>query len=138
MPITPVPFELSADDFDRIQRDFPNTGKNADVGKAAVEIVKCYYLSLDNNAGFRNGPGGSDIEIEVRGVPEVEIKGTAKSDIDWNSLRVSSEDCHRLLENGMRIIRVCGIGGQRVLLYYLTHGVDFVMVPEPRWRIQRL
>ncbi len=137
----PVPFEflLNDDDFQIVSKVHSKIGHNGSISKAAVEIVKCYYRSLNPKVIFDKGIQGSDIKITIDGSSECfEIKGTEKDDIDWTSLRVSSNQSHDLLVGGLRIIRVCGVGQRLVQLYYLQHGRDFTLVEEPRWRIQRL
>ena len=117
---------------------YPNTGKNSDVGKLAVEIAKLYFLSTDETAIFITNKNGVDLSTAINGVIEnYEIKGTADKNISWNKLKVSSQNCHDHLVNGMTLIRITNIGSTEMTFYFLKHSEDFELVPEPRWSVIR-
>lgn len=117
---------------------YPNTGKNSDVGKLAVEIAKLYFLSLNDKTTFTTNKNRIDLSISVNGTIEhYEIKGTADKSISWNKLKVSSPNSHDHLVNGMTLIRITNIGSTEMTLYFLKHNEDFELVPEPRWSIIR-
>lgn len=134
-----VEFQLSDRDFQLVNAVYTKVGHNGSIGKAAIEIVKCFYSQLYGQVKFSKGLPGSDIKIEIGGTAECfEVKGTEKLGVDWPSLRVSSNQSYHLLCSGTRLIRVCGVGGRNIKLVYLKHGEDFNLIPEPRWRVQKI
>lgn len=133
------PFKLSQQQFDRIKRNYPNTGKNSHIGHSAEMIVKFYFESNYVDVTFPHGVDGADITITYDGKTEnFEIKGTADSNISWSKLKVSSKACHDALVSGMTMIRVTNIGQKNVELHFLKYGEDFTLVPEDRWAIKRI
>ncbi len=117
---------------------YPNTGKNSDVGKLAIEIAKLYFLSINDTTTFITNKNGIDLSTSINGISEnYEIKGTTDNNISWNKLKVSSQNCHDLLVNGMTLIRITNIGSTEMTFYFLKHTEDFELVPEPRWSVIR-
>ncbi|MBK7442047.1 MAG: hypothetical protein IPI65_11040 [Bacteroidetes bacterium] len=112
--------------------------KKSGVGKLAVEIAKLYFFSINGTTTFITNRNGIDLSTSINGVVEnYEIKGTADNSISWNKLKVSSQNCHDHLLNGMTLIRITNIGSTEMTFYFLTHSKDFEMVPEPRWSVIR-
>jgi hypothetical protein len=132
-------FEVNPEQLEQLLRDYPNMGKNSHVGNIAVKIVELYFLSIDPNAQFTTGRKGADLIVTYNGITEpFEIKGTVDKDIAWTKLKVSSNDCYNALINGMRLIRVTNIGETKMVLHFMRHGEDFVLVPEARWAVKRI
>lgn len=118
---------------------YPNLGKNSDVGKYSIEIVKLYFLSKNPSTKFSVCKGGGDLEIETADdFEEFEVKGTVDENICFQKLKVSSTDCHNSLVSGMTLIRVTSIGQLSMKLHFMKHGVDFVLVPEVRWSVKSI
>ena len=131
-------FSITQDQLDGLLTLYPNTGKNSDVGKLAIEIAKLYFLSINDMTSFITNRNGIDLSISINGVVEnYEIKGTTDNNISWNKLKVSSQNCHDHLLNGMTLIRITNIGSTEMTFYFLTHSEDFELVPEPRWSVIR-
>lgn len=131
-------FSITQDQLDGLLTLYPNTGKNSDVGKLAIEIAKLYFLSINDMTSFITNRNGIDLSISINGVVEnYEIKGTTDNNISWNKLKVSSQNCHDHLVNGMTLIRITNIGSTEMTFYFLTHSEDFELVPEPRWSVIR-
>lgn len=136
--MTTTNFSITQDQLNFFLTLYPNTGKNSDVGKLAVEIAKLYFLSINDSTTFITNRNGIDLSISKNGIVEnFEIKGTSDNNISWNKLKVSSQNCHDYLVNGMRLIRITNIGSTEITLYFLTYFEDFELVPEPRWSIIR-
>lgn len=132
-------FELPSDIWENLKRTYPNLGKNRDVGMIAVEIVRQYFLSIDPAANFQSGTKGADLIVTHNNITEqFEIKGTTDIGIAWTKLKVSSQNCHDALVNGMTLIRVTGIGDLKVKLHFLQHGKDFTLVREDRWAVRKI
>ena len=104
-------FSINQDQLKDLLTLYPNTGKNSDVGKLAVELAKLYFLSINGSTTFITNKNGIDLSATINGVVEnFEIKGTADNSIAWNKLKVSSQNCHDLLINGMTLIRITNVG----------------------------
>lgn len=132
-------FEISEEKLAKLLNMFPNMGKNGDVGKLAVEVVKEYFLSLDSNTSIQQGKNGIDIQVTSSGVTQnFEVKGTADPSIAWSKLKVSSQDCYNLLANGMKLIRVTNVGKTNLTLHFMEYGKDFTLKEEPRWAVKEL
>jgi hypothetical protein len=104
----------------------------------AVEICKHYFRQENEAVEFAENPiNGVDLEIRFpRQQPlQIEIKGTKARGIAPNQLRVSSEHSFQLLSQGMPLYRVSNVNERNVTIYVLRSPNDFVMTPEPRWRI---
>lgn len=134
-----VHFELSEDDFNRLNEAYPNRKSNHDIGNFGVQVVKLYLESIDY----------SDIIIEKSGVDiqgtlnntvvMFEVKSTVKPEISYDCLKVSSpKDYKSLTEDNLEIIRVCNVGQKTLDLHFLKYGIDYILVVEPRWRLQKI
>jgi len=131
-------FSITQDQLNSLLTFYPNTGKNSDVGKLAVEIAKLYFLSTADTATFITNRKGIDLSTTINEVVEnYEIKGTADKNISWNKLKVSSQNCHDHLVNGMTLIRITNIGSTEMIFHFLKHNEDFELIPEPRWSVIR-
>lgn len=136
--MTTQDFIITQEQLTDLLKRYPNTGKNSDVGKLAVEIAKLYFLSLNDKTTFTTNKNRIDLSISVNEtIGHYEIKGTADKSISWNKLKVSSQNSHDHLVSGMTLIRITNIGSTEMTLYFLKHNEDFELVPEPRWSIIR-
>jgi hypothetical protein len=114
-------------------------GKNSDIGKMAVEVVKLYFKSLDSMVEFQIGKNGADITVYLDGKKtDYEVKGTQDATIAFSKLKVSSQPCHDALINGMELIRVTNIRNSDMKISFLKHGIDFQLVEEPRWAVKKI
>ena len=130
-----IKFTISKQDFKRLQKTYHNRGKNSHVGKYGIEVGKLYLRSL----------GGQQIATEIDSVDlqaqldgntiKYEVKATADAKIAFSKLKVSSKVNHKMLIQGMEIMRICKIGQQTVDIYFLKYGKDFTLKEEPRWRL---
>jgi hypothetical protein len=135
--MTSYDFEITPDQLQTLLTSYPNLGKNSHVGNIAVKVVELFFLARDPGATFRLGAKGADIEVNTEGrIERFEIKGTADKDISWAKLKVSSQDCYQCLVEGMRLIRVTGIGATRMKIHFLKYGEDFTLVPETRYAVK--
>ena len=50
--MTTVNFSISDEQLNELLSLYPNTGKNSDVGKLAVEVAKLYFLKLNAMTSF--------------------------------------------------------------------------------------
>lgn len=133
-----IDFSIPQEKLDSLIRETKD-GKNSDIGKLAVEIVKLYFSSIDAGVTFLPGKKGADITVISNAVEtSYEVKGTQDPNISFVKLKVSSQACHDALVNGMELIRVTNIRGNYIKLHFLKHGVDFLLVPEPRWRMKKI
>lgn len=131
-------FSITQDELKSLLSLYPNTGKNSDIGKLAVEIAKLYFLSLNEKTTFIINKNGIDLSTIINGISEnYEIKGTVDKEISWNKLKVSSQNCYNHLTNGMTLIRITNVGSTQMTIYHLNYDVDFELVPEPRWSVVR-
>lgn len=129
-------FSITQEELDILLKQYPNTGKNSDIGKFAVEIAKRYFLSINQSTTFTINRNGIDLSTNLDGIVEnYEIKGTAGNTMCWNKLKISSQYCHDQLVNGMTVIRITNIGFKDMVVYFLKHGEDFKLIPEPRWSV---
>lgn len=132
------PFTLSEEDFNRLQNKYPTVGKNSVIEKLSIEIVKLYFLSVNPLTTFKNGSKSVDLIVETMDIETpYEIKGTESVDIAYNKLKVSSQPSYDALSNGLTLLRVSNVRKRNVILYFMQYGVDFELVEEPRWRIQK-
>ena len=136
--MTTITFSISKEQLNELLTLYPNTGKNSDIGKIAIEVAKLYFLSKNEMTSFTTNKKGIDLTTEVNGLIEkYEIKGTADKDISWSKLKVSSQNCHDHLINGMTLIRITNIGSTTMTFYFLKYKEDFELIPEPRWSVVR-
>lgn len=136
--MTKYDFIITQEQLNDLLICYPNTGKNSDVGKLAVEIAKLYFLSLNDKTTFTTNKNRIDLSISVdENIEHYEVKGTADKSISWNKLKVSSQNSHDHLVNGMTLIRITNIGSTELTLYFLKYNEDFELVSEPRWSIKQ-
>jgi hypothetical protein len=129
-------FSISQEKLNNLLSSYPNTGKNSDIGHLAVEIAKLFFLNINNSAIFIENKNGVDLSVNINEVVEnFEIKGTAENNIAWNKIKVSSQNCHDHLVNGMTLLRITNIGHTEMTLYFLKYNEDFKLLPEPRWTL---
>ncbi len=134
-----IDFEITEHDLNNLKKRFPKDGKNSDIGKIAVEVIKMYFLSLDSKTMFEEHiASGSDITVISKGIKtNFEIKGTEDSKISFTKLKVSSRNSYNALVDGMLLLRITNIGNTKMKIYKLKYGVDFELVEEARWAIKR-
>ncbi len=133
-----IDFSISQQTLDTLIKETKD-GKNSDIGKMALEIVKLYFKSVDAGAEFSSGKNGADITVMSNSIEtSYEVKGTQDRNIAFAKLKVSSQACHDALVNGMEIIRVTNIRENDVKLHFLKHGVDFCLEPEARWALKKI
>ena len=69
--------------------------------------LRYFYLLVLEACGltsFTTNKKGIDLTVEVNGLVEkYEMKGTADKDISWRKLKVSSQNCHYHLVDGMTL-----------------------------------
>jgi len=132
-------YNIPIEDFNRLQSQYPNKGKNGDISKIAVEVVKLYFQAKLGTPIFKKAQAGGDIIVGINGIEkEYEIKGTEDYDLSFSKLKVSSQQCHDALEKGMLLIRVTNLRQCNVMLHFLKCGVDFTLHHEPRWSVKQL
>lgn len=132
-------FSITEEKLHQLKEQFPNLGKNSDVGKFAVEIAKLYFQQKNSMATF---PPSRDVDlyVEIDGVKTpYEIKGTTDKTIAWNKLKVSSRNCYnKLVNEDMPIMRITNIGEQDMNIYFLKYNEDFTLKSEDRWSVKEI
>lgn len=131
-------FEINQVRYDELKAKYSNAinKNNRDVGQVATEIVADYLTYKIPDSKIRAGAKGADLELVVGNkIQPLEVKGTTASTISWPKIKVSSKACHDGLVNGMTIIRVVNADTKFPKLYFLKHGRDFRLAPEPRWSV---
>ncbi len=135
----PVNSKISEEQLAGLKASYPIKGKNSDIGKMAVEMVRLYFLSQHSAIIFKPCTTGGDIITCVNDLENhYEIKGTESSDIAFSKLKVSSWHCHNALVAGMELVRVTNIGNTQVQIHFMKYGEDFQLESEPRWSVKRL
>ena len=134
-----VPFPITEAQLNTLLRGAKD-GKNSDIGKIAIEVVKLYFLSQDQDCTFKIGKRNQpDIIVTSKGKSTgYEVKGTQDADIAFDKLKVSSKFCRDELINGMEIIRVTNIRSNVMKLHFLKYGSDFTLVHEARWAVKEI
>lgn len=136
--MTTIEFKINEEQRNELLSRFPNLEKNSHVGKFAFEVAKLYFLSQDADAVFSSCTTGGDIGVMCNGkYEEFEVKGTADLGICFQKLKVSSKACHDALINGMRLIRITGIGKLDMNIHFMKHLEDFILIQEPRWAVAK-
>lgn len=137
-----VKVNLSNEEYEKLEAQFPRGEGSALIGNRAKEIVKLHFRCEDPTCRFVPPELGADLKVVFstdRPSTTLEIKGTEQSDIAWQQLKVSSEHSYRLLtEKKIPLYRVIDVFGRNPSIYILIHGVDFELAPEPRWSIKRI
>lgn len=132
-------FNIPENIYLELSEKYPNTGKNSHVGDCAIEIAKAYFISINPDCTFEVNKNRIDLTVITEGNSEkFEVKGTADNDIAYNKLKVSSQLCHDRLIAGMKMMRISGVGRQKVDIYFLKYGEDFTLKPEPRWDVKEI
>jgi hypothetical protein len=108
---------------------------------AAIEFCKVHLRRSDPGVTFMKEAGkAADLRFRRSdGIEtDIEVKGTEAVGIAWAQLKVSSQQSHDRLKDGMPLWRVAAIGSRTVKLFVMRCGDDFEMVPEPRWSVHPL
>lgn len=128
-------FSISEEELASLMKQYPNMGKNSDVGKLAVEIAKMFLKHKHENITLST-TANIDLSACIDGETyEYEIKGTTDKDIAWSKLKVSSKNCYDKLVEGMPLIRITNLGKTDMIIYTLMFEEDFVLKPEDRWAV---
>lgn len=103
-------------------------------------LIAILYLNKLGATEITIEPGGGvDIAAKIKGKNiKYEVKATTDDNVAFHKLKVSSNICKELLEEGIEIMRICKIGQSTVDIYFLKYGEHFDLVPEPRYRVRRL
>lgn len=134
--IKPITYILNLDDFKRLKKLYPNMRNNHDIGNFGVEVVKL-YLESKGASNVLMEVDKIDIQATLNGERiKYEVKSTAKADITFNNLKVSSPKDYKAIKEGMEVLRVCNVGERTIYIYSLKYGRDFDLVEEPRWRLK--
>jgi len=125
-----IRLELTHDEYARVS--------SMSCERAAVEICRIHLTRCDPCVTFLAPMKGADLRVRSGDGNEtdIEVKGTEATDLAWPQLKVSSQHSHDRLRGGMLLYRVTGVRAQTVTIYVMRHGVDFDMVPEPRWSVR--
>ncbi|MBI4408965.1 MAG: hypothetical protein HY561_04620 [Gemmatimonadetes bacterium] len=129
--------KLNPAELAELNQRFPPSRGSSDIGKRAVEIVKCHFRRHHPRCRFVDPPRGADLAVvlETDGTKLFEVKGTAGAGIAWQQLKVSSQVSYDLLTGGSAcVLRVTDVYGGEPVVYELRCGEDFRLEPEPRWR----
>jgi hypothetical protein len=132
-----IPLNVTEEEFLRLNQLYPPTVKSSTVGERAIELVQLHFRSKDPKCAFSTPTDGSDLEIKSNNTAQyIEVKGTADTEIAWAKLKVSGQPSYNLLSQGLPLYRVCGVYNRDPVIFILSHGKDFEMVPEPRWSVR--
>ncbi|MCF1753172.1 hypothetical protein [Mariniradius sediminis] len=117
---------------------YPNTGKNSHVGHLGILMAQEFFKRKYPGCEFKVNISGIDLQvILVNGEEKAfEVKSTTDPGIAWSKFKVSSMRSHDALINGMPLMRITKIGKTEMDIYFLTHGDDFDLIPEPRFSIK--
>ena len=132
---------LTTDEFSALNEKFPSSRGSGDIGKRAVEIIRCHFKNQNPGCSFVETPNGADLVVLPVGatMPMVfEIKGTADPDIARQQLKVSSKSSHALLTSGLAsVLRVIDVFGREPVVHELRHGKASWLEPEAGWTFKR-
>ena len=133
-----ININLTDTEFAELNGSHPKSTKNADIGARALEVVRVYGKKSQWKE-IQSRRCGVDLAfVDSTGQTiEMEVKGTAASEIQWAKLRVSGEPCYTNLVRGMPLYRVSSVYDKNPMIHILQYGEDFTMDTEPRWRIKR-
>jgi hypothetical protein len=136
---SPISFTLTTKDFEFLRTTYKNMRNNHDICNYGVHVTKL-YLESKGYSNIKIEEKKVDIQGTINDVTEkFEVKSTVDSNIAFDKLKVSSQKDHKsIVEEGMEIIRVCKVGQQTLDIYFLKHGIDFTLTPEPRWRLTKI
>ena len=133
-----VPINLTEQEFQRLNALYPPTAKSSNVGGRSVELVQFYFRTIDPQCQFRVPNDGTDLVVTTGGATiQIEIKGTADTDIAWSKLKVSGNPSHQQLLNDVPLYRVVAVYDRAPTIHILKHSEDFEMNPEPRWSVKK-
>ena len=129
--------DLSEEEYNTLNTAFPRNMQSAKVGKRAIELVKIYFKKKYPGCSFISPQRGADLKVtHDNGTEEMEIKGTEAADISWAKLKVSSNQSHALLTNGMPLYRIVSVYDRHPRIIVMSCADDFEMIPEPRWSLR--
>lgn len=111
-----------------------DNGSSSAVGARAEFVAILYLRRAYPGAIFVPCAPGADLAILHEGVKcNFEVKGTRSTGIELNTLKVSSRHSHRLLQEGMPLLRIYNVFTLRPVVAVLICGRDFILREEPRW-----
>lgn len=135
-------FELTSDEYDRLNSLYPQSKGSSLIGKRAEEIVRIHFRRNDPRCQFEAVPKGADLHVvssDRSRSAVIEVKGTASPGVAWQQLKVSSQHSWRLLaEERVPVYRVSRVFERVPSIYVLLHGQDFILEQEPRWTLKRI
>ena len=104
-----------------------------------AERIVCTFIkqACGDATEVEKDRNGVDLRVTIDGyTTRIEVKGTESDDI-WKNLVVSSQKQHDALVSGdVEIYRVVGVNSANPFLYILEYGNDFILEPEPRWKVK--
>ena len=109
-------------------------------GKALFIVRKHLEEKYGGRAKVQEDGNGVDLQVDVDGRTErIEVKGTEKTTIAWQQLKVSSQKSHNALKKGdAALYRVVNVDSVHPCIHVLIYGRDFTLEPEPRWAVKRV
>jgi hypothetical protein len=95
-------------------------------GQAALDICRHYLQRIHPGASFVPQSPGADLRVRLSNGEEfdLEVKGTERSGPAWAQFKVSSQQSHNLLVQGMPVYRVTEIRSAKVRLLIMKYGED--------------
>ena len=131
-------FRLSKRELKALNRRFPVTRiTNVSSRERALEVVSIFLRHKYGKIKFLTAPKslGSDLRYETNGfLHDIEVKGTAASDIAWGKLKMSGNPSFKAVCAGRPVYRVFDLYSSAPKLRIMQWGKDFTLKPEPRWR----
>jgi hypothetical protein len=132
-----VQIDLTEEEYNILNTVFPRNMQSSKVGERAIELVKMYFKKKYPGCSFISPQRGADLRVRHdNGIEEMEIKGTEASDISYPKLKVSSNQSHALLTNGMPLYRIVSVYDRHPRIVIMTCPEDFEMIPEARWSVR--
>ena len=97
---------------------------SAEIGRKAVVLAKCFFLTMEEDADVRDADGSPDLAV---GDLLFEVKGTGKKDHHARrNIVVNSPDSVTGLTIGMvSLIRVSRVNNPAVRLTFLDYGAHY-------------
>ena len=134
-----ITIELSDEELEQLDEEFPEGRSSGVIGKRAERIVEIYLRREYPGCEVARLAAGADLSVRLRSGEEllVEVKGAFSSRIEWGQLKVSSQASHdSLSKQGTPIYRVCSVFDATPQLYVLRFNEDFHLESEPRWAVK--
>ncbi|MFC3881044.1 hypothetical protein ACFOSV_12695 [Algoriphagus namhaensis] len=138
--MTKETFKISKDFLDECLKKYPNLGKNSHVGQLGILMVKEFFKRKYPGCKFEVNSSKIDLKVILLNgeIKKYEVKSTVDSGLAWSKLKVSSTHCYNALQEGMPLVRITKIGEIEMDIYFLICGIDFTLIPEPRYSVKKL